>query len=533
MSAFTRFLDWINTEVDSASTLTGSEKVPMIQTAATKQSLLSVIADYVVKTAASFTQSGIVASNLASRTVQAKEREILSVTDAKNNDGTAVTGDGSTDNTTGLQAVFDYAISTGRAVFVPAGTYNYTSLDLDDANGLKVYGEADPYNVAVGDASYLRCTAAGTGIGISVKSTFGVSFHNLRLGYNNVGYTGDLVKADHSAAALDTQALSFEHCYFSGEGSADNATSLLHLSKSILTRVEKCRFTLADAAIKTSSIYVNVLTIEDNLFVSLTTYAIRVAGGTNALNISKNTFEPLASGASAALSQDTAQTMIGLVYSGNWHGDVTATGGDWVTVGNGLGMKFTGNFFATAGAGAGDTCIVIAGGSQGVEITANRFEGVNAIDFSTATTFGVFVAGNDFETTNKIVNSGNVSGLCKLGNLNLGNGLSSLTDALVIEGNLSATNLASNAASSLGLYTGVFGMSAVLQVEITHTVGAARNITLTGSAAGNPTIGTSAGSLNVSSALQFSTLGAFAASDKYLIVDASGNVHVSALGPAS
>lgn len=43
----------------------------------------------------------------------------------------------------------------------------------------------------------------------------------------------------------------------------------------------------------------------------------------------------------------------------------------------------------------------------------------------------------------------------------------------------------------------------------------------------------STGALATSSTVQIGSRGAFAAGDKYLIVDASGNVHVSALGPAS
>lgn len=39
--------------------------------------------------------------------------------------------------------------------------------------------------------------------------------------------------------------------------------------------------------------------------------------------------------------------------------------------------------------------------------------------------------------------------------------------------------------------------------------------------------------LEVGGAIKLDTLGAFAASDKYLIVDSSGNVHVSSLGPVS
>lgn len=69
--------------------------------------------------------------------------------------------------------------------------------------------------------------------------------------------------------------------------------------------------------------------------------------------------------------------------------------------------------------------------------------------------------------------------------------------------------------------------------EVVRVASATRRIQVSPSNGGNPTIGTTAGSLNISSALQLSSLGAFVAGDKYLIVDASGNVHVSALGPAS
>ena len=74
MSAFTRFLDWINSEVPSADALTGAEKVPLIQTSATKQSLLSTLADYVVQTATAFLQSG---TGAIAETVQAMGRRVV------------------------------------------------------------------------------------------------------------------------------------------------------------------------------------------------------------------------------------------------------------------------------------------------------------------------------------------------------------------------------------------------------------------------------------------------------------------------
>ena len=49
----------------------------------------------------------------------------------------------------------------------------------------------------------------------------------------------------------------------------------------------------------------------------------------------------------------------------------------------------------------------------------------------------------------------------------------------------------------------------------------------------NSTIGPNSGVLNFPSALRFESAGAFAGGDKYLVIDAAGNVHVSAIGPAS
>ena len=41
------------------------------------------------------------------------------------------------------------------------------------------------------------------------------------------------------------------------------------------------------------------------------------------------------------------------------------------------------------------------------------------------------------------------------------------------------------------------------------------------------------GAVTLSSTLKVGSLGAFASGDKYVIADASGNFHLSALGPAS
>src|SRR5689334_11016282 len=77
---------------------------------------------------ANFTQSG---SGASTRTVSAKLQEWVSVKDF------GATGDGTTDDST----AFDNAVSTGRLVHVPAGTYRVNVLDLP--SDTIIYGEGE------------------------------------------------------------------------------------------------------------------------------------------------------------------------------------------------------------------------------------------------------------------------------------------------------------------------------------------------------------------------------------------------------
>ena len=85
-----------------------------------------------------FTASG---SGAGPRTVQAKAREIVSITDfyANGVTGALVTGDGVTDCTGGIQAAIDAQSSIGGIVYIPPGNY-VTTADITVPNGITLQG---------------------------------------------------------------------------------------------------------------------------------------------------------------------------------------------------------------------------------------------------------------------------------------------------------------------------------------------------------------------------------------------------------
>lgn len=80
---------------------------------------------------ATFRQSG---TQTIDRTGQNKMREEVTFEDFENDDGTAVAGNGTRDDTTGIQAAIDSAAATGRTLRGKAGTYRITAPLLTPSN---------------------------------------------------------------------------------------------------------------------------------------------------------------------------------------------------------------------------------------------------------------------------------------------------------------------------------------------------------------------------------------------------------------
>lgn len=129
-----------------------------------------------------FLQAG---TGAVARTVQAKERDIISVKDF------GAVGDGVTNDTSAVQAAITYAAPLGKSIYLPAGTYKVTStlIKAQSNYGLNMYGDGaaltrisyttgaagTPAIRVVGGSGYL-CNASIEGIGFdgNASNTWGI-----------------------------------------------------------------------------------------------------------------------------------------------------------------------------------------------------------------------------------------------------------------------------------------------------------------------------------------------------------------------
>jgi hypothetical protein len=306
-------------------------------------------------------------------------------------------GNGS-DATTALQSAVAAAKAQGGTVVVPPGDYLFNApLDLSDARNVTILGTGSGPALGINNGPTRLLYTGTASPAINLASAQGVTLANLRLEYNNTGFTGALVDTGHSAANSDPAYLLFDRCHLAGRGTS-TASALIRLRQAIISAIQDCTFKNAQSAIRAPfDAYVNVLRVEGCTFVNTALAPILNAG--QSWSILNCTFEPLAGGKAGAVDvepSNTARYASGFVYQGNWHGDITTAGGTWVRV-RALAGAISGNFFGTAlGTGA---AVSLLGGSQGCSVTGNRFETYYGVEFGEPYSLGISLEGNDFQAT--------------------------------------------------------------------------------------------------------------------------------------
>lgn len=115
---------------DASTPLTGAELIPLVQTGSNKKTTLDNLP---------FSPPG---AGAIDRSIQSRLSDTISAKDF------GVVGDGITDDTVNMQNAINYAVSTGKTLFVPSGKYRMTA-QLDFSAGAAIEGDAPNITTAV------------------------------------------------------------------------------------------------------------------------------------------------------------------------------------------------------------------------------------------------------------------------------------------------------------------------------------------------------------------------------------------------
>jgi hypothetical protein len=346
-------------------------------------------------------------------------------------------GDGVADDTAAIAAAIAAASAAGGEVFFPAGVYNVSSrLSLDDVKGLTLRGGggratfASPSNMA--ELVYTGATGGGL---LSMASSQGVLCENLWFTWTDVTYADKLVSTDHSATGGDTSYVTFRGCRFGQKGGASiGAADMAHLKRCIVVSFYDCVFARGGRGIvgrDPNSTYSNVVEVYSCTFNKMDSPIYNPGEG---WTIVGNTFEPNGTGQAAAVNTSGPGDNFcrGFCYIGNWHGDVSATGGNWINGIRPLGGSITGNYFGDTKVGG--IAVQVADGTQGLSIAGNRMDGGGTGVNFVGDAIRVSLSANDFQITTPITGHSNVTGGLKI----LGGGEAVAASAATMD--LPATN---------------------------------------------------------------------------------------------
>lgn len=334
-------------------------------------------------------------------------------------------GDNVTDNTTAFNAAITALAGSGfkgGTLFVPPaqGFYSFWgTINFNTKSGITLVGTAG----VVGPAGPTSLLYQGSGSRfIDCRDSGGIRIKDLGIAYNNPAFTGYVIDGGGNTVATGStfgsvsSALQVDNCQIYPIGAVH--TIQINLDQSIEARITNNSFSTGAPSIKGCYIIAGNSTVcyfAHNQYVNNVGTAIIGCG--EAWMFVNETFEASNVGTANAFTTYGNIGGRGCSFIDCWFGDVTATGGIWVTY---TGQSF--NFIGNRISGISPSCEAInLYTCNGASITGNDFNSFSgAIDFATsgANSAGIVVSGNYFEniTSAPFVNLSKVTGLIAEGN---------------------------------------------------------------------------------------------------------------------
>jgi hypothetical protein len=324
---------------------------------------------------------------------------------------------GATDDSTCFSNAVAALPTSGGTIEIPAGVYLVNAFpSLASKVNITFRGAGGVTAGAVG-ATEIKIGLTGGGSFINAPGSAGLAFQDIQFVYSSSAFTGWIMSFGNNGS--DAAFARIERCGFMSNSSSLFTASAINMDKTIVWSVKDSVFSGLSEAIQgytaATADYSNVGTIARNQF-SNTRFA-PIAGGGQSWVVTNNNFEGFNNGTAGnalagSLGMTSSVAMQGLQYTGNWHGDLNAAGGTWVTVFGG-GIDINNNWFG----GIAGSNAISANDVQGLRVTANSFTNFGtALSFDTAGNTDVQYESNQFSSvSNTVGNAQNYSGVSLIG----------------------------------------------------------------------------------------------------------------------
>jgi hypothetical protein len=283
--------------VDTSAGTSGSKKITV-----------QALADVVIQTADSFTPSG---TGAVSRTVQAKEREILSAEDFDT-----------------LSNALNAAADQRARLFIPesktiSGTLTIANSASRKFDGLIIQGQASSLNTAGVELDFTDAT--GELLTFSAESAAAAFLNRVRVRDLTIKASGSL---NGTLVRLQrVQNFAFENCYFYGTNASE---TLVDGNEWVDVNFRDCFFRDASIGVKTVSIsgytsFATVVKFSSCMFDDLTTSTDFSLAGRD-VQFDQCIWEPTEAGAASA----NLTGVFNSTFNNCWFGDADGTG-TWIT----------------------------------------------------------------------------------------------------------------------------------------------------------------------------------------------------------
>lgn len=381
-------------QLPAATTVTGAEAVPAVQSGATVKVPVSSLG--VVPQTAAELSAGVTPVNYSYQPYDVRRYGA----DPK---GVALSD-------TAMANAIAACGTTGCTIRMPAGSYTFASqINLTSKHSITIEGDGGPTNNA---SAATAITYNGTAAPFVVLgSSFGCSVRKVVILSGNAGFTGAFIATSQVSGNPFMNSVEdvFLSCASHTQGMGLDTANTFLVKRTVF---DHCLPGLTGQNSAGGS-FSNVVTLIDNQFQQATgSYSIGYLG--TDWTIIGNTFEPGSDGVETAITTTTTAPVAGVLIAGNFIGDATAASSPITLAGTGI--KITGNTI-NAGAASGAYPSFTGVGPaitfntvRGASITGNQFTNTNvAVTFGDANSRAIRISDNYLTNTNTLVGAYNTN----------------------------------------------------------------------------------------------------------------------------